>query len=354
MEQLKKLKTKAFLRVLPLILMMGVFGALFVVGSNLFASEPAAQNLYDVPRSELEGAYVTVDVEWIYGCYAYTETYENNKPTGNITQQEYVIDANANDYMCLILSGDLMDQADALLAECDAYYYGETDQITKTFTVTGEVKRLSSDSLKLYHEAMGYDSLSAAEQEIILPLYLSPAENSLELFPLVLGLFFLAMAVILLVSSLSGSNQKQLTKKLQQIFGDNTERADEFLRHMLEAPAVGKVHIDGGYILFADGTNVLLDSEDLVWAYKQTVRQKLYGIIPVGKTHRLVLKKADGRDLFAVMKEEQVKEGLSKIAQQFPSCAIGYSDQLASLYRKDPNALRQVAAAQRGNTPANE
>lgn len=352
MEQIKKLKRQSILSLLFLIILMVVIGIFGILASNLFASEPEARNLYDVPRDELEGSYVTVEVEWIYGCYAYTETYEDNKPTGIITQQEYLIDANVDDYMCLILKGDMMEQADALLEECDAYYYGETDEITKTFTVTGEVKRLPSDSLELYHEFMGYDSLSAADQAIILPLYLSPANYDLEIVPLIFGLVFLAIAVYFLIAALSGTYQKQVKQKLEHLFGDNTERADEFLRHLMETPAVAKMHIDGGYILLSQGyTQMLLDSEDLVWTYMQTVRQKLYGIIPLGKTFRLVLKQANGKELFVVMKEAQVKEQLAKIAQQFPTCAIGYSDQLVALYRKDPNVLRQVAAAQRNSAP---
>ena len=122
MQQLKKLKRKSLASLFLLILLFIGIGIGGIAGSNLFYSEPDAQHLYDVPRDQLEGSYVTVTVDWIYGCYAYTETYENNIPTGEITQQEYVIDANTEDYMCLILEGDLMDKADALLAECDANY----------------------------------------------------------------------------------------------------------------------------------------------------------------------------------------------------------------------------------------
>lgn len=351
MEQLKKLKRQSFTSLLFLIILMGAIGIFGIVASNLFASEPEAQNLYDVPRDQLEGAYVTVDVQWIYGCYAYTETYENNIPTGNITEQEYIIDANESDYMCLILGDELMAQADALLEECDAFYMGETDIITRNFTVTGEVRKLPSDSIPLYHEFVGYDQMEPADQAIFLDLYLSPADYSLEIVPLVFGLIFLGIALFLLISALSGSYQKQIKKKLEEMFGENTERADEYLRQLMEIPAVNHLHIGNGAILLRQGySQALLTSKDLVWAYKQTVRQKVYGIIPAGKTHRIVLKTADKKELFVVMKEAAVKEQLMKIAQQFPECAIGYTDQMAALYNKNPETMRQVAAAQRTKT----
>lgn len=352
MEQLKRLKKQSVASMLVLVILLGAIGIFGIAASNIFASEPEAVNLYDVPRDNLEGSYVTVDVEWIYGCYAYTETYENNKPTGIITQKEYVIDANWDDYMCLILEGDMMEQADALLAECDAFYLGEIEEISKTFTVTGEVKKLPSDSLALYHEAMGYDLLSDAEREILLPLYLSTGSYELEPVPLFFGLFFLGIAIFFLVWPLSGACQKQVKKKLEALYGDNTERADELLRRLMDTPSVNKMHIDSGFILLRTGwSQALLDSDDLVWAYKQTVTQKLYGIIPMGKSYRLVLKTADKRELPVVMKEKLIKEQLAKILHHFPNCAIGYSDQMAALYKKDPAIMRQVAAAQREKTP---
>ena len=278
MQQIKKLKRKSIASLFMLILFFIGIGVAGIAGSNLFYSEPDAAYLYDVPRDQLEGSYVTVNVDWIYGCYAYTETYENNRPTGEITQQEYVIDANAEDYMCLILEGDLMDKADALLAECDAMYYGETDEITQSFTVTGLVKRLPYDSLELYHEAMDYDNLSAADQQIILPLYLSPADTELEPVPLVFGLIFIGLGLFFLIQVLTGHYQKQVKQKLEQMFGENTERADEFLKELMKTPAVGHTHIAGGYLLLNQSLNQkLLDGQDLVWAYKQTIRQRLYG-----------------------------------------------------------------------------
>ena len=350
MEQLKKLKRQSLFRLLALIIMLLAFGIFGIFASNLFASEPEAWYLYDVPADELEGSYVTVDLNWIYGCYAYTETYENDRPTGIITEQEYIIDANENEYMCLILDKDWMDQADALLAECDAYYLGETDIITKNFTITGQVKALTGDSLELYHEFIGYEDLSPADQAVFLPLYLEPVNNDLEVVPAFFGLFFLGLGLFFLIYVLSGSGQKQVKKKLQQLFGDNPDRAEEFLAGLMHTPAVAKTYIDNGYILLTAGyAQMLLDSDDLVWAYKQTVRQKLYGIIPLGKSYRLVLKLINGKEYPVVMKEAQVKELLTRITNQFPSCAIGYSDQMLAIYRKDPAAMRQVAAAQRQN-----
>lgn len=173
-------------------------------------------------------------------------------------------------------------------------------------------------------------------------------DTDFEPVPLFFGLFMFGLGLFLLIFTLAGGYQKQLKKKLESLFGSNTDLADELLRQLLDTPVVNHTYIHDGYILVAQGCNqLLLDSDDLVWAYKQTVRQKLYGIIPLGKTYRLVLKRSDGKEHMVVMKESQVKEMLDKIVHQFPTCAIGYTDKMLELYKQDPQIMRQVAAAQR-------
>lgn len=352
MESMRKLKGQTLVRLILPIVLLAFFGAVFLAGSNLFAEEPIPRYLYDVPRDELEGAYVTVDVEWIYGCYAYTEQTRDGQSTGKVTEKEYVIDANEEDYMALILSGSLMDQADALLEECDDYYNGLTNEITQGFPVTGYVKAMPSDSLSLYREAWDYYSMSQAERDIHLPLYLSPADYSVQILPLLLGFACFAAIAVLLVLAFTGWYQRQVKEKLDQLFGGSTEQADALLGSLLNASAEGNVRISGGCLLVRSGaSHFLYDGNDLLWAYQQVTRQKLYGIIPIGKTFSLMLKLTGGREKAVPMKEEKVQQLLEAIARQFPGCAVGYSDQLAAMYRTDPASLRQVAAAQRGQVP---
>lgn len=65
MEQLKKLRRRSLASLSFLILLLFVIGSFGVYASNLCASEPEAWYLYDVPADQLEGTYVTVDLNWI-------------------------------------------------------------------------------------------------------------------------------------------------------------------------------------------------------------------------------------------------------------------------------------------------
>lgn len=353
MNLMNKLKRETIARLLVPVLLLGLLGALFLSVSNVFTPEPVPRSLYEVPREELDGTYVTVDVEWIYGCYAYTEKYRDNKATGEITQREYVIDANRYDYCALILDGSLMEQAETLLAQCDAYASGLTDEITASFTVTGRMRELPSDSLPLYHRAMGYDSLSAEDRQTVLPLYLFPVDYSANYVMLILGLVCLGIAIMLLVMAFLGRFQRQITQKVESSASGSPEVLYEQLGRMLETvPAVSGLRIGGGYILLRSGfCHYFYDASDLVWAYRQVTRHRLYGFIPIGKTFSLMLKMSDGTEKAVAMREKKVAEQLEKIMLQFPGCAVGYSEELMAMYRSNRSALRQVAAAQRGRAP---
>ena len=348
MTHLKKLKTETLLKMLPIIVLLAFFGILFLSISNTFVAEPEAVYLHDVPRNELEGAYVTVNLDYIYGCYAYTETYEDNKPTGKITQREYLIDANPEDYMCVILSGDLMDKAEILLKQSDEYYYGERDDITASFVITGLVKTLPSDSKEFLYDAVDYYSLSAEEKAIYLPLYIDVDAYEKDPVFMVIGGVLLAIAVVMLVMVLSGHYQRQVKERLLQYFGTYADKANEFMNYMVNLPSVKGLRIGAGYMLVRAGYHhFLYDGNDVVWAYQQTTRQRLYGVIPLGKTYTLMLGLSDGKFKTVPMSEAKVKEQLQLIARNFPTVAVGYSEQLRSLYNSNREALRQVAAAQR-------
>lgn len=345
---MKKLKLESLGYVFWIILLLALFAGLFFAGSNVFATEPEATPLYDVPRDELEGTYVTVNLDYIYGCYAYTETYEDNKPTGKITEREYLIDANEYDFMCIVLGGDLMEQAEVLLEQSDEYYYGERDTITADFRVSGYVKPLPSDSIRLLKEAVDFSSMTPEEQDTYLMLYIDPADYTTDPILLTLGLVCVAVILIFVVLALSGYYQKDVRERLLQYFGASTERAEEFLNYLVNLPKAGGLRIGAGYLLVqTGGKHRILDGNDLLWAYHQTTTTRYMGLIPVGKSHAVMLKLVNGKQIQVPMSKNKVAEQLQILLQQFPTVAIGYSDQLLRIYNSNPADLRHVAAAQR-------
>lgn len=352
MELLKRLKTKSILGALPLALILAALGAFMLFASNfwLYFTEPA--DLWDVPRDELEGKYVTVDLECIYGSYAYTETYRNNIATGNITEMEYVIDANEDDYCGLVLSGDLIDKGDALMEDTFAYYNYEIDEITSGFTVTGVMKSMPEDSLEYYYEWFEIDAETAEAEGIYLPLYLDATNNLFTTVMFVIfGIVLMGIGLVPLFTALSGRSQKQIREKAKQL---NPNAPDYILSQADELYQNQKDHktlkMDSRLII-AQNTHLYATAE-LVWAYHSITRHRVYGIIPAGKTHSLTLAMLDGKRLSIGMKNEaQVMEWLQRIQKLNPNCILGYNDSIQREYRNSPSLLAQKVAAARAPQP---
>lgn len=351
MNFIKKLKTKSIITNALLALLILAMSALFLAGSQFWLLWQKPANLHDVPREDLEGAYVTVELPRIFGSYAYTEEFENDfDSTGTIISEEYIIDANEYDYCGLLIEeADLIAQANELLEQTYAYNDYTIDEITATFTVTGIMKKMPSDSLGFYHEVVGYDNLSPDEQETFLPLYLvvrDGGDQFLTYFLLVFGVIFALWAVLILVKAVSGGYQKQILQKAAQLSPSAPEQVLEQLDRMNEDQPKVKLLMNDRLIFSKNGNaSRLYAMNELVWAYHAVTTQRVY-FIPVGKTHSLALATLDGKIQQIPMKEAQIKQYLQTIYQTNPNCFVGYSDELAKLFRKNPAAVSQLRAAQ--------
>lgn len=352
MELLKRLKTKSVLATLPLAALMVVIGVLTFSISEFWLYFMKPVNLWEVPREELEGKFVTVDLDLIYGSYAYSERYYNNVATGQITEMEYVIDANEEDYCGLVLGEELIGQGDKLMEDSFAYYENEIDEITSGFTVSGVMKEMPDDSLEFYYEFFEIDAETAQEEGIYLPLYLDARRNTAStILGVVFGLFFLALGLIPLIRAMTGRNQKQIREKASQLYPTDPEyiltQANELCQNQKDHKSL---KMDTRLIL-ANNTHLYAASE-LVWAYHSITRHRVYGFIPAGKTHSLMLCMIDGKKLSIPMnKEAQVKEWLQSIQSLAPNALVGYSEEINRAYAASPAQLAQQVAAVRNPQP---
>ena len=168
---------------------------------------------------------------------------------------------------------------------------------------------------------------------------------------LAIGLAFFGAALVMLIIGLSGHYQKPVQDRLRQYFGANTAQANEFLNYLIGLPKAGGLRIGAGYLLLRHGSkHYILDGNDIIWAYQQTTTQKYMGIIPMGKTHAVVLRLSDGKMYSVPMADKKAKEQLQILLNQFPTVAIGYSNQLLQIYNTNRQELRSIAAAQRSRS----
>lgn len=272
MDVMNKLRMDSLKRLIVPILLLILLGIGFLNRSNLFVKRPVPQNLSEVSAEEMNGAYVTTNVDRIYACYASVEMMSGMRPTGIILQRSYVIRANGNQYIALVLSGSMMEKGQALLAESDDYYYGNIPEITADFPVTGYLQPLVGAHLKKFQDAFNYDALSAAERSNIRPYYLSPWEVPLHILPLVIGILLILAGVVLLGLCLSGWFQRQIRDKKRELnlAPEQLETISNNLWKKWNFSSKAVFHEK--FMLLRCGTShYLLDESDIQCAYLQYI-----------------------------------------------------------------------------------
>lgn len=100
------------------------------------------------------------------------------------------------------------------------------------------------------------------------------------------------------------------------------------------------------YLLRTSLLNVELHNlDELLWAYREVIKKKIYYVIPAGQTHALVLKWRDATVRIEA-KEEAVTQALASIARSQPWLAFGWSKEVEAFYnKKRAEFARQVQQA---------
>lgn len=338
---MKKLKMKSLKINLLLILFLLVISGIMFWQSlpALFLVIQGPQDLWEVDYSgDIEGLYVSGELPFIYDYYC---DEVNDKE--DIKAREYIIDGGEYYYIGMRVMEKDMDQAEALMEACYDYVDGAGSEdaiLSSQYRVTGTIHAMPSDILALYYDYLDMASLSAEEQATFLPYYLEvdkigTTDTAGMIIFLVLGVLLLALALLLLVWSLTGRYQKSIKRYLAG--SPNSQAALEKVESFLaNVPSVHGLQYNYDFICGQNGaTTAFGETSKLVWAYQHTTTHKRY-FITVGKTHSLVLAFADGsRQNVAVKRENFVQEHLQTLSSLCPRAIIGYSPELNTMFLKD-------------------
>lgn len=362
MDYVKQLKNKRILRVLPVSLFLIAFSAALFIYCQCWLLFVQPADLYSLSADQLKGAYVTAEIPFIYGSYAYTEEYQNNISTGKILSTEYVIDANATQLMGLELGEKSVSAGDKLLEDSMAYFYGEAAQLGESIVVTGTVFAMPSDSLNYYHEMIGYDSMSSADQALYLPLYLREGymgrtSRSTSATVLLCSCLCVIISVFCLLYAIFGKQQNQILRRAKELGNGNAAPVLQQIAALHDQiPDCHGLRFNSSLILCDGAQQFLYSVPELVWAYQNTVQHRTNGI-PTGKTYYLVLRMMNGDTRQIAMPEEEITAQLEKLGQLMPHVIIGYSDQLEEMYRTDRvrmSLLREQAVQEQQPMPQPE
>lgn len=352
MKLLRKLRLRSVLRLArPVGLIFCLcLPVLILLTMEVFEAKKEPVGLYDVPADELEQQRVTAEIPIILGQSGYTEETRNDKPTGKIVSKDYLIYANEHDLCFLVLPDELIEQGDRLCAESEKYLNGEITEIQSELTVTGTMRALNGERAKTYQPLI--EELGDGYYNI-LPLYLdAEAKNQTNGTVFVLcgmGVAFLLPLLIFALLAANGRYQKQLTEKVSQLAGGNTEETLERVQQAYDsAQKYNGVRIGSGLVFAESGVrHYLYKLDELVWVYGKTVKQAANTSVSLGAKHCFVLNTMDGQHIEVPMKKKVLETLLVYLYRAAPNCVIGYRDGLQKIFWTDRMAMRSIAEAQR-------
>ncbi len=304
------------------------------------------QQLSELSVDQLSGAYVEAEINGIYDWYAQDVESSGNEDT--IVAREYLIPVGEYEYMSLYMPQKYLEEADALMDQTQSYLMDPTSEITGSMTVTGTILPMEEESLQYYHEYLEYDDMDAELQELFLPLYLrvdyvnTTPVNTL-FFLVIAGVIFLAVAVILIVLTMTRGGQKDIKAVAER--SGNPEVCEARMENFYSSiPEVNGLRAGGDYMMFWTGASFhVLESPKVLWAYGSNTTHKLYGIVKTGVTRQIVIRTDDGKTYSMVMKsEEMTEETLQYIQNSVKHVIIGYTDELAQLFKTDIERFKQL------------
>lgn len=357
---LKDLKMKSLKKNLAKILIALALAVGLIVATDFGALKAIGgpKDLYSLTADELEGQYVTAEIWFIYDGYAYTERTDSSTHRSTITEKEYVI-VTEDTFLGMALPSSMIREADQIMDDSADYYFGYRSDLTRSITVTGTIQKMDSETREFFYEYFDYDELSEEDQELIRPLVLKA--NCLGRMPegltwlmtigAVCALFYMIWVLFAVLSGLYQKSIKDYCKN-SEAPEVTMEELEQFYRDT--APVCG-VRV-GRWVLFeSKGKDILLDTNNAVWAYMHTVSHTTNGI-PTGKTFGVILRTRDRKKYEISMKNEAAaREVLDTIARDMPRTVLGYTPKLERFYNQrfqdflrlpDDAALRAEAFGQ--------
>lgn len=298
------------------------------------------KNLDELYADQIHDAmYVEGTVWGIYDQYAETTDYDGGRLTA--ISKEYIIPVGESEYMGMLVLPEYYDRCDALIDETWEYLEGEKDGIDGIFQVKGTILAMDNETLRYFHDALGYDDWSLEERELVLPYYLVVdqfGDSGIDELVICAAfcLFMWGLALWFLISAVSGSCQKGLKKYCQE--SGALTRVEQFYRNT--TPIHG-LRINRDYILgMADGKSHFLLSDNLIWAYTYIEKRTRYHFITVSKSVSVTFFDRNGAQYYhGVKNEDQAKEILEYIKRVLPWAIVGYSDELAYVYKSDRQGM---------------
>lgn len=346
---LETLKKKSMKKVIVWVVVLYIAAVACIAFTGLgIAKLPTKTDIYDLDVSELNGKYVTADIYFIYDYYAYTTQTSKNNPRPTTVSKEYIIPIGENEFMGLYLPSGHLTKAEALMKSSQSYLDGLTDSLDeeKIFTITGTIQPMDDESLKYFHESVGYDEMTDEEKALFLPYYLRQGylgrtpEGATYVLTVAAVVCFIC-ATVMLVRALTGAYQKDIIKFCAAT-GNKEQELERMSTYFESSQPVSGLRIADNWIMFQEGAHTRIWSLDqFVWAYKKSTEHRRNGI-KTGTTYSTIICNTAKRRMELPMSEKEVTDALNYIADNAPAVVLGFNSKLDKMYRNDLPRFQRI------------
>lgn len=313
--------------------------------------------------------YVVIDYDFNYGCFAEetsTQTRNGVKVSSRSSGMVYAI--TIPDIRSYFNSGDTMefmgiyfgskyyddlevieDNVSNFSEKYDEWYndFSMTNEelfstLDKYLTVKGQVLPMDDTMLYYYNDMFeDYDYSSDEIRELCHPYYIKV--DGMQHGSIVsvcifagLGLVLVILMIILMIYGAKGGYLKSMKKALDQKGPAELERVSAEFE---TAISFGKnMRIGQNYII--DSSSMVpkvIRLQDFIWAYMQVTKNKQY-FVTVSTNYSVVFRGRNKEMVSVLVKnKEEAAQFLDLVHERYPGIILGYSDQLAFLYKSDMN-----------------
>ncbi|MCM1091986.1 MAG: hypothetical protein NC413_14185 [Muribaculum sp.] len=295
-------------------------------------------------QGDIDGTYVTGTIYIIYDYYCETSR------RGQVVSREYIIDAGEDDYMGMLVQKSDMEQAEKLM---EAYYDfiendGSTDAVyAAQYEVKGTIKKMPSDSQRLYSQYLLQGGISASEREHFLPYYLDidkvgvAPQWGVYLF-LILAAGCIIASLFMLISVFSGRYQKEVRQYIASSSSPDMtrEHVEEFLKSTANNYGL---RCNQEFLCGQQGASTIFrKTADVVWVYTKTVKHKR-NFITVARSYYLMVGFVNGSLCTIDAKDERTANAqVDKLATLCPRAITGYAPELEKMFLRDLTSFLNI------------
>jgi len=176
-------------------------------------------------------------------------------------------------------------------------------------------------------------------------------------YGLVLFALFLFLALAFIITGVRHKHKPELHPSMKDLAKMGpTEFVISRLNTEMEAPheKIGRNHLLANHLLIETCSGFSAVSyNDIVWAYKQNIESKNFGI-HFGSVAAVMVCDRVGRALFAPCKANELDKMFTLLQPRIPNAYKGYTNELASAWREDPRILSRGVDERKVTTTSTE